>query len=92
MERNLIPCEVPHLEKSSSLLLPHALQVLFGAISLPHPEKIAEGGAKAVNRRHEGWGGEDAYFCSPGRYVFPASGPFNSFPLLLDCTMRSLQS
>lgn len=67
MERNLIPCEVPHLETVTPFLLPAALKVVYGAVSIPHPEKIAEGGAKAVNRRNEGWGGEDAYFCTPGR-------------------------
>jgi len=68
MGRNLIPAENPHLEKgSSSFVLPEPLSVSYGAISLPHPEKIADGGPKAVNRRSEGWGGEDAYFCGNGR-------------------------
>lgn len=66
MGRNLIPTEVPHLE-DAHFHLPEPLKVSFGAIALPHPEKIADGGPKAVNRKWEGWGGEDAYFCTDER-------------------------
>ena len=71
MGRNLIPTEVPHLEETH-FSLPEPLRVRYGAIALPHPEKIADGGPKAVNRKWEGWGGEDAYFCTDERFD---SGP-----------------
>lgn len=68
MGRNLIPTDVPYLEKTSTgFLLPEPLSVSYGAVSLPHPEKLADGGPKAVNRKSVGWGGEDAYFCTNGR-------------------------
>ena len=70
MGRNLIPAEVPHLEEAHTDL-PEPLKVSFGAIALPHPEKIADGGPKAVNKKWEGWGGEDAYFCTDERSVLP---------------------
>ena len=66
MGRNLIPSEVPHLEEEHSFL-PEPLKVSYGAVALPHPEKIADGGPKAVNKKSEGWGGEDAYFCTDER-------------------------
>ena len=66
MGRNLIPSEVPHLEEAHSYL-PEPLKVSYGAVALPHPEKIADGGPKAVNKKSEGWGGEDAYFCTDER-------------------------
>ena len=82
MGRNLIPTENLGLEKAARFLLPEPLSVSYGAISLPHPEKIADGGPKAVNRRSIGWGGEDAYFCASGR-CFPKA----NFP----CVMAALQ-
>ena len=42
-------------------------QVAAGAVAWPHPEKVAPGLPKAVNRKHGGHAGEDAYFCLPGR-------------------------
>lgn len=68
MGRNLIPSEVPHLEEAHQRL-PEPLKVTYGAVALPHPEKIADGGPKAVNKKWEGWGGEDAYFCTDERSV-----------------------
>ncbi len=66
MGRNLIPSEIPHLEEAHAYL-PEPLKVSYGAVALPHPEKIADGGPKAVNKKWEGWGGEDAYFCTDER-------------------------
>lgn len=37
------------------------LQVTAAAFSIPHPDKVAEG-VRGVNRRLEGYAGEDAYF------------------------------
>ena len=62
-QRYLEPCVEA---RASNAPLAEPLAVVTGAAALPHPEKV-EAGAKAVSRRHEGWAGEDAYFCSAGR-------------------------
>ena len=64
-------CQQRHLEPSEDHAagdapLAKPLAVATGAAALPHPEKV-EAGARAVSRRHEGWAGEDAYFCATGR-------------------------
>lgn len=46
---------------------PVRLQVRAGAVAWPHPEKVAQGKAKAVNRKQYGWAGEDAYFYAQSR-------------------------
>ena len=66
-ERNLIPCENPELTSQDKPVLPQPLKVTFGAMSVPHPEKVSKENLKAVNKKAEGWGGEDAYFCTSGR-------------------------
>lgn len=38
------------------------LQVRAGAVAWPHPDKVTQDKAKAVNRKGFGWAGEDAYF------------------------------
>ena len=67
-ERNLILCELPELNTQDQRVLSQPLRVTFGAISIPHPEKVSKDKAKAVNKQSEGWGGEDAYFCAAGRW------------------------
>lgn len=62
-QRYLEPCVEA---RAADAPLAEPLAVVTGAAALPHPEKV-EAGAKAVSRRHEGWAGEDAYFCSAGR-------------------------
>lgn len=81
MGRNLIPSEVPHLEEAHDYL-PEPLKVSYGAVALPHPEKIADGGPKAVNKKWEGWGGEDAYFCTDERSISPLSTIFSLIQIL----------
>ena len=47
-------------------LLSQPLVVHASAVSVPHPEKVRDGTTKAVNKRHHGYAGEDAYFCTSG--------------------------
>ncbi|BDA46553.1 Protein phosphatase PTC7 homolog fig at C-terminar half [Coccomyxa sp. Obi] len=62
MERTLTASEVQPVAAPRRLATP--LAVSASAVALPHPEKVGAGHPKAVNRKAEGWGGEDAYFCS----------------------------
>lgn len=62
MERTLTASEVRPVAAPRRLATP--LAVTASAVALPHPEKVGAGHPKAVNRKAEGWGGEDAYFCS----------------------------
>jgi len=66
-ERNLIAAD-PHRDMSRSSLhdpshlrITRPLQVEASGIALPHPEKVQHG-AKGVNRKGFGHGGEDSYF------------------------------
>ena len=52
--------------QESIQLLSQPLVVHASAVSVPHPEKVREGTTKAVNKRHHGYAGEDAYFCTSG--------------------------
>ena len=61
MERTLTASEVRPVAAPRRLATP--LAVSASAVALPHPEKVGAGHPKAVNRKAEGWGGEDAYFC-----------------------------
>ena len=62
-ERNLIPCAAVHLQEAiAEKLLEQPLSVHASGISVAHPEKARDPNARAVNRKHLGWGGEDAYF------------------------------
>ena len=64
-ERNLIPCGAIHLQEAiAENLLERPLSVHASGISVAHPEKARDPTARAVNRKHFGWGGEDAYFYS----------------------------
>lgn len=63
-QRNLIPCCVVKRPEALHMGLPIA--VAASAMSVPHPEKVADG-RRAVNRRGEGHGGEDAYFYCTSR-------------------------
>lgn len=81
-ERNLILCENPDIHGHSQTVLPKPLEVTFGAMSVPHPEKVSKDAAKAVNKQAEGWGGEDAYFCTSGRLTPSLCCPFLSLPKL----------
>lgn len=68
MERNLIPCDAIDMqERIQEKYLAEPLSATASAVAVPHPEKIQEGGKKAVNRKEHGWGGEDAYFYCKGR-------------------------
>ena len=57
--------------EASGLYLAEPLTVAASGVAVPHPDKIAEGAPKAVNRKHEGWGGEDAYFCTDSGCAVP---------------------
>ncbi|KAK9837982.1 hypothetical protein WJX74_008994 [Apatococcus lobatus] len=62
-ERNLIPCGAVHLQEAiAEKLLEQPLSVHASGMSVAHPEKAKDPNARAVNRKHLGWGGEDAYF------------------------------
>jgi hypothetical protein len=67
MERTLSASEVTPAQRAQPLARP--LAVAASAVSLPHPEKVGAGAPKAINKKHEGWGGEDAYFCIDGGWV-----------------------
>lgn len=67
MERTLTASEVRPVE--APLPPEQPLAVSASAVALPHPEKVGAGHPKAVNRKHEGWGGEDAYFCVAAEWV-----------------------
>ena len=62
LERTLTASEVRPIQTPKPLAVP--LAVSASAVALPHPEKVGAGHPKAVNRKAEGWGGEDAYFCT----------------------------
>jgi protein phosphatase PTC7 len=46
-------------------MLDEPLVVHASAVSVPHPDKVQKG-ARAVNKKTIGYGGEDAYFCTAG--------------------------
>lgn len=63
MQRNLIPCQQVDTQKLiQEHYLSQPLQVRAGAVAWPHPDKVTQDKAKAVNRKGFGWAGEDAYF------------------------------
>ena len=45
-----------------------AVQVFASGMAIPHPDKVKDTGAKGVNQKGFGFGGEDAYFYSSGRW------------------------
>ena len=59
------PASTSRLQESIQLLS-QPLVVHASAVSVPHPEKVRDGTTKAVNKRHHGFAGEDAYFCTSG--------------------------
>lgn len=77
-ERNLIPADPRRDVTRSSLHDParritQPLNVETSGIALPHPEKVAAG-AKGVNRKGAGHGGEDSYFYAGNRNGIYALG------------------
>ena len=67
LTRTMHPCILIHTYRLVQINAT-TLQVAAGAVSWPHPEKVKPGIPKAVNRKHGGHAGEDAYFCRPGRW------------------------
>jgi protein phosphatase PTC7 len=78
-ERNLIPADFAGRDVHRSSLhdpahrITQPLAVETSGISLPHPEKVATG-AKGVNRKGAGHGGEDSYFYAGNRNGIYALG------------------
>ena len=64
-EHQHLPASTSRLQESIQLLS-QPLVVHASAVSVPHPEKVRDGTTKAVNKRHHGFAGEDAYFCTSG--------------------------
>ena len=64
-ERLRHPASTSRLQESIQLL-EQPLVVHASAVSVPHPEKVRDGTTKAVNKRHHGFAGEDAYFSTSG--------------------------
>jgi protein phosphatase PTC7 len=64
LERNLIPVE-PGTAQEQVATQP--VQVTSAGVAFPHPDKVRNEGAKAVNTRRRGHGGEDAYFHVTGK-------------------------
>jgi hypothetical protein len=64
LERNLIPAEASQVKEE---YVPAPVQVVSAGVSFPHPDKVKNDKAKAVNTKHFGYGGEDAYFHITGK-------------------------
>ncbi len=61
-ERNLLPSAN---EMQPSFHEP--VHVFASGMAIPHPDKVRDAGAKGVNQKGFGYGGEDAYFFSSGK-------------------------
>ncbi len=64
LERNLIPAEASQVQEEFE---PLPVQVVSAGAAYPHPDKVKNDKAKAVNTKHYGYGGEDAYFHITGK-------------------------
>ncbi|KXZ55325.1 hypothetical protein GPECTOR_3g458 [Gonium pectorale] len=61
LERNLLPL-APGAD-----VVAEPVRLTASGVAVPHPDKIRQDGAKGVNRKGFGHGGEDAYFYAEGR-------------------------
>lgn len=66
LERNLIPVKADH-KLPTSEICGDPVSVQAAGIAFPHPDKVADGRGRGVNKQHFGWAGEDAYFYCTGR-------------------------
>lgn len=61
-ERNLLP--------SANEMMPayhEPVHIIASGMAIPHPDKVKQSGAKGINQKEFGHGGEDAYFYCSGR-------------------------
>jgi hypothetical protein len=65
LERNLLPAA-----NEMQPAYHEPVHVVASGMAIPHPDKVKESGIKGVNHKGFGFGGEDAYFYTQGRYVY----------------------
>lgn len=64
LERNLIPADPC---SGVQQFAPQPVTVVSAGVAYPHPDKVRNDGVRAVNTKHFGHGGEDAYFHITGK-------------------------
>ncbi|GFR39752.1 hypothetical protein Agub_g236 [Astrephomene gubernaculifera] len=62
LERNLLPAAPEDAEIASE-----PVRLSASGMAVPHPDKVKQDGAKGVNRKGFGHGGEDSYFYCAGK-------------------------
>lgn len=68
LERNLLPVAPEDLVQGEPV------RVSVSGVAVPHPDKVKHDGAKGMNRKGFGHGGEDAYFYCQGKNDLYAMG------------------